>query len=162
MALAATARALRRGHRCAAPAAFALLHLVALACFVRGFLLTRVHLTERAAATSPDAAAKAPYDRVVWLMIDALRYDFVVADGRYRCPEGSSKDGSGVRPTCHQGHMPFLTELGASPVRVRLQELVLPCWLCPRLQPASHAAAAHCISLAFSLSSCRPPAASCL
>lgn len=92
----------------AGPALLLLLHLAALGLFVRGFLLTRVHLPQRTAASAGDAAA-APYDRVVWLMIDALRYDFVVADGRYRCPNASGA-------VCHQGHMPYLSQLARHPV----------------------------------------------
>ena len=84
-----------------------LLHLASLALFINGFLLTRVHLPERS-TERPGAAANAtappPYDRVVWLMIDALRYDFVVSDGRYRCADAK---------LCHQGHMPFLSELSS-------------------------------------------------
>ena len=97
----------------AGPALLLLLHLAALGLFVHGFLLTRVHLPQRAAAPAGGAgaggAAAAPYDRAVWLMIDALRYDFVVADGRYRCPSGG-----GV--VCHQGHMPYLAQLARHPV----------------------------------------------
>jgi predicted AlkP superfamily pyrophosphatase or phosphodiesterase len=84
------------------PALITVLHLLSLGLFIHGFLLTRVHLPERAAAPPAANASAAPYDRVVWLMIDALRYDFVVQDGRYSCPQ------EGV---CHQGHMPFLARL---------------------------------------------------
>lgn len=93
------------------PALFLALHLAALGLFVHGFLLTRVHLPQRSAHAAGGAApnATAPYDRVVWLMIDALRYDMVLADGRYRCTPDQA--------VCHQGHMPFLAGLARSPVR---------------------------------------------
>jgi hypothetical protein len=85
------------------------LHLVSLGLFIHGFLLTRVHLPQRASEPPPTAnlTGGAPYDRVVWIMIDALRYDFVVTDQRYACASGS---------TCHQGHMPFLSELARNQV----------------------------------------------
>ncbi|KAL4452193.1 hypothetical protein ABPG75_007855 [Micractinium tetrahymenae] len=89
------------------PLLLLILHVTALALFVHGFLLTRVHLPQRSSAP-PTAAASPPlppYDRVVWLMMDALRYDFVVFDGRYRCPPGAA--------VCHQGHMPYLSSLAA-------------------------------------------------
>jgi predicted AlkP superfamily pyrophosphatase or phosphodiesterase len=84
------------------------LHVLALSAFINGFLLTRVHLPQRAVSPTPAAV---PYDRIVWLMIDALRYDFVVQDGRYSC--------SGSGP-CHQGHMPFLSDLSRRQVRAGL------------------------------------------
>lgn len=94
----------------AGPALLLLLHLAALGLFTRGFLLTRVHLPQRSAAHADGSpAAAAPYDRVVWLMIDALRYDFVVADGRYRCSNATGA-------VCHQGHMPHLSALARHPV----------------------------------------------
>lgn len=85
------------------------LHLASLGLFIHGFLLTRVHLPQRARDPPPSAnlTGGAPFDRVVWLMIDALRYDFVVADKRYTCASGSA---------CHQGHMPFLSALAANQV----------------------------------------------
>ncbi|PRW57424.1 GPI ethanolamine phosphate transferase 3 [Chlorella sorokiniana] len=94
----------------AGPVVLLLLHLAALGLFTRGFLLTRVHLAQRSAAATNGGttAASAPYDRVVWLMIDALRYDFVVTDGRYRCNNATGA-------VCHQGHMPYLSDLARHP-----------------------------------------------
>lgn len=92
------------------PLLLLMLHVTAMALFVHGFLLTRVHLSQRS-SSPPTAAASPPtppYDRVVWLLIDALRYDFVVADGRYRCLPGAG--------VCHQGHMPYLSSLAAHTV----------------------------------------------
>ena len=86
--------------RRAGPLALALLHAAALAVFVRGFLLTRVHLDAR--ATGPPALTPPPRTRLVWLLIDSLRYDFVVADGRYACQPGR---------VCHQRRMAYLANL---------------------------------------------------
>ena len=85
----------------------AALHLASLGLFIHGFLLTRVHLDQRSAAPK-GGGPPAPYDRVVWLLVDALRYDMAVADARYTCPPGQP---------CHQGQMPFLTNLTAHQVR---------------------------------------------
>lgn len=95
--LAALAAWLRGGR--AGPLVLALLHALALAVFVHGFLLMRVHLDDRSTAAP---ALPAPRTKLVWLMIDSLRYDFVVADGRYSCVPGR---------VCHQGRMPFLANL---------------------------------------------------
>lgn len=110
------------------PALTAALHLAALALFTHGFLLTRVHLEERstAAHAGTDNASSggvgygaanssstqgAPFNRVVWLMIDALRYDFVISDGRYTCPGASTLQQQQQQGLCHQGHMPYLAGL---------------------------------------------------
>lgn len=94
------------------------LHTAALALFTRGFLLTRVHLAQRNSDPPTASPSPPPYDRVVWLMIDALRYDFVVADGRYRCPPDAA--------VCHQGHMPYLSSLAARTVSCRPPARLLP------------------------------------
>ncbi|KDD75329.1 hypothetical protein H632_c740p0, partial [Helicosporidium sp. ATCC 50920] len=70
-----------------------------MAWFVHGFLLTRVHMPQRSEARP---AGKPPFDRVVLVVVDALRYDMVVRDGRYSCEREEE---------CHYGHMPFLTRL---------------------------------------------------
>eukprot|EP00887_Chlorella_sp_A99_P003022 scaffold9.g3022.t1 len=100
------------------------LHVLALGLFVRGFLLTRVHLPQRseapsAPAVSPPASSggsdrrptpvpapspdQPPYTKLVWLMIDALRYDMVVTDRRYACTPRQT--------VCHQGRMGYLSRL---------------------------------------------------
>lgn len=87
-----------------------IIHTIALVCFVKGFLLTRTHLANRA-VLDPASTQAAPFDRLVILVIDALRYDMVVVDGTYDCPPDT--------PHCHQGQMPFLTSLAeAAQVRV--------------------------------------------
>lgn len=57
-----------------------LLHALALGLFSAGFLLTRIELADRN-VTLPSKtyqlAAKAPVQKTVWLIIDALRWDFV-------------------------------------------------------------------------------------
>jgi len=68
-------------------------HGLALALFVHGFLLARITLKRASydAATSTSSASdtlpspSSPvYDRLVLIVVDALRYDFVVDDGRYQ------------------------------------------------------------------------------
>lgn len=87
----------------AGPLVITALHTTALLLFVHGFLLTRVRLDERSApAGTEQALPAAPRTKLVWILIDSLRYDFLVSDGRYSCPpEG----------LCHQGHMVYLTNL---------------------------------------------------
>ena len=107
----------------------ALCHAVALALFVHGFLLTRVHLPKQVyfsggqegTADEPRAVEgglvggrsevsdgvsgrieSAPYKKLVWIIVDALRYDFVVDDARY----GYSK---------RNVDMPFLSSFVAGP-----------------------------------------------
>jgi hypothetical protein len=80
------------------PLCLTILHAAALTLFIHGFLLTRVRLDQRSVvAAGPPARSK-----LVWLMVDSLRYDFVVADGRYSCVPGR---------LCHQGHMAYLNNL---------------------------------------------------
>ena len=122
------------------------LHLASLALFSRGYLLTRVHLTQTAGPTASGPAAdtggsdsaaaggsaaeqpppahnatqqqqhhhhqrgllsQPPYRKLVWVMVDALRYDMVVADGRYACLPGA---------ICHQQRMAYLSRLLADQV----------------------------------------------
>lgn len=85
--------------RRAGPLCLTALHTAALLLFIHGFLLTRVQLEQR----SGGQAAPAGRTRLVWLMVDSLRYDFVVRDGRYACQPGASP--------CHQGQMPYLSNL---------------------------------------------------
>ena len=96
----------------------ALLHAIALALFAHGFLLTRVQLPKdrysssweglgeglhagegMASVDQEEARHAAPppsYRKLVWIVVDALRYDFVVDDARY----GNSK---------RNADMPFLS-----------------------------------------------------
>ena len=53
-------------------AAVFILHVVALAVFVNGFLLTRVHLENRSQKLG--SVCDAPYTKLVWIVIDALRW----------------------------------------------------------------------------------------
>jgi phosphatidylinositol glycan class O len=85
----------------------ALLHAAALALFTDGFLLRRTKLPDR--SQSPVAGGGA-YDKLVWIVVDALRYDFVASDGRYA--QACSARGA----LCHQGRMPHLQSLIASNV----------------------------------------------
>ncbi len=48
-----------------------ILHCVAIAIFVHGFLLTRIHLPNRSTQHAPVCAK--PYDKLIWIVIDALR-----------------------------------------------------------------------------------------
>ena len=56
-------------------------HFVALSTFSVGFLLTRVELPQRNAfeAVSPaqSCSPQVPVQKMVWMIIDALRWDFV-------------------------------------------------------------------------------------
>ena len=60
---------------------FSALHIVALGVFATGFLLTRIELPNRSGATDnlPGQACtfEPPVRKVVWIIIDALRWDFV-------------------------------------------------------------------------------------
>ena len=60
-----------------------ILHLTALGLFCTGFLLTRVELPDR--SPRPDAilhteVSQKPVHKTVWMIIDALRWDFVSND----------------------------------------------------------------------------------
>eukprot|EP00890_Picochlorum_soloecismus_P003583 jgi/Picsp_1/4225/NSC_01734-R1_mgc80777 protein len=79
-----------------------LAHGIGILLFVHGFLLTRIHLKDRSDLNGSICAL--PYKKFVWVVIDALRYDFVVEDGRYPC---------GVQTgSCDYKHqMPFLSSL---------------------------------------------------
>eukprot|EP00887_Chlorella_sp_A99_P007118 scaffold2.g7118.t1 len=88
----------------------AALHAAGLALFSRGLLIWRAHLPHRGAA-SPHVACAAPpvaplpappFRKVVWLLIDALRYDMVVPDAGTACRPGA---------VCHQGRMEYLARL---------------------------------------------------
>lgn len=46
-------------------------HVLAIALFVHGYLLTRIHLPYRSDPSSPVCAR--PYKKLVWIVIDALR-----------------------------------------------------------------------------------------
>ncbi len=51
-----------------------LLHALSIGIFIRGFLLTRIHLNERSSISQlPTQACPAPFTKLVFLMIDALR-----------------------------------------------------------------------------------------
>lgn len=69
---------------------FAVLHVLSIFLFIKGFLLTRFELPNISACdTGSDQIGRnvsgcwsdARYDRVVLVVLDALRYDFVVEDG---------------------------------------------------------------------------------
>lgn len=83
------------------------LHVLGLAIFIKGLLLTRVHLPDRSPLVGPlpECPSRPAYDRLVMVVVDALRYDMVIADGRYLCEPDV---------LCHQGHMPFLTSLATN------------------------------------------------
>lgn len=81
-------------------------HVLSLILFIHGFFLLRIRLDDvnikRPGIDRNCTSCKAPYNKLVWLVVDALRYDFVVTDGRYECSSEAY---------CHQGHMNFLTRL---------------------------------------------------
>ena len=56
------------------------LHFAGIYLFTRGFLLTRLALSNISACPDGDCTFPATYDRVVVLVIDALRFDFVSPD----------------------------------------------------------------------------------
>lgn len=99
---------------------FVMLHCISLWLFIHGFLLSRIHLTERSdpfpkscdtdmpiSCSSASRACKRPYSKLIWIVIDALRYDFIVQDGRYPCHQKGENKGL----CTHQGHMPKLSKL---------------------------------------------------
>lgn len=53
--------------------ALLVLHLAALGLFVNGYLLTRIHLQEKS-TQSTEALCSQPYKKLVWIVIDALRW----------------------------------------------------------------------------------------
>lgn len=64
----------------AALAVLLTLHCVAIALFVRGFLLTRIHLSEK--STQDASVCARPYDKLIWIVIDALRWVLILARQR--------------------------------------------------------------------------------
>ena len=62
---------------------FAIWHFVALSMFSVGFLLTRVELPQRTASNtdlpgqSSSLEVQLPVHKMVWMIVDALRWDFV-------------------------------------------------------------------------------------
>ena len=57
---------------------FSILHLIALGVFATGFLLTRIELPSRSLpADSLACNPEPPVRKLVWIIIDALRWDFV-------------------------------------------------------------------------------------
>lgn len=59
---------------------YTILHLLALALFSNGFLLTRITLDDRTPRSKTTSSAT--FEKVVILVIDALRYDFTVPQNR--------------------------------------------------------------------------------
>lgn len=62
------------------------LHVGALALFCTGFLLTRIELPDRSAAfnaASTPESSNTPVRKTVWMIIDALRLDFVSNTSNY-------------------------------------------------------------------------------
>ena len=53
------------------------LHVAALALFINGYLLTRIHLQEKS-TQSTEALCSQPYKKLVWIVIDALRWAFLL------------------------------------------------------------------------------------
>lgn len=84
---------------------FSLLHLVALGTFATGFLLTRIELPNRSAAADSflcqACKVEPPVNKVIWMIIDALRWDFV---------SNSSRNSSVL------GGMPILQEIATTAV----------------------------------------------
>ena len=60
---------------------YSALHVLALGAFAAGFLLSRLELPDRSTLdnTAPSCACEAeqPVSKVIWMVIDALRWDFV-------------------------------------------------------------------------------------
>ncbi|KAL4543821.1 hypothetical protein Ndes2437B_g01633 [Nannochloris sp. 'desiccata'] len=90
-------------------------HFISLLFFINGYLLNRIHLPERSKPYKYQTCAR-PYKKLVWIVIDALRYDFVVSDDRYPCSSGGrNPKASGGSSSClHQGQMPKLQSLLSS------------------------------------------------
>lgn len=49
-------------------------HAVAIYAFVRGFLLTRIHLPLEEYSSVDGDICPNPYKKLVWIVVDALRY----------------------------------------------------------------------------------------
>ena len=81
---------------------FSILHLIALGVFATGFLLTRIELPSRSLpADSLACNPEPPVRKLVWIIIDALRWDFV-----------SNSTGS-----CNKlGGMPILQDIASAAV----------------------------------------------
>lgn len=100
------------------------LHIAAIALFAAGFLLTKIELPNVSSCTAqsstspmnspsqqhlkgpafPAACPTPLVQRTVWLIIDALRWDFVAGNSSAGAP--------------HMGHMPILQQLAAEAVRM--------------------------------------------
>ena len=52
---------------------FLLAEVLALVFFARGFLLTRIHLKDTQKYSSEHQRYQAPYKKLVWIIVDALR-----------------------------------------------------------------------------------------
>lgn len=86
---------------------FTIWHLIALSTFSIGFLLTRVELPQRTAfaadLTAQSCSPQLPVQKMVWMIIDALRWDFV-----------SNSSSSISRASA--GHMPILQNIASAAV----------------------------------------------
>ena len=83
----------------------AALRLLGVAAFARGFLLAKRELPGREGAAA--APGRRQYDKVVLVVVDALRWDFVAAPP----PDGG---GGGARPQPHRGALRAFRELAAT------------------------------------------------
>lgn len=54
--------------------AFLVAHGIAIYAFVRGFLLTRIHLPKTEYKGFGGDLCSSPYKKLVWIVVDALRY----------------------------------------------------------------------------------------
>lgn len=52
-------------------------HGVAIYAFVRGFLLTRIHLPKTEYTGFDGDLCSSPYKKLVWIVVDALRYVYL-------------------------------------------------------------------------------------
>ena len=64
------------------------LHIFSLSVFAAGFLLTRIELRDRnvfdSSLPNSESEFERPVRKVVWMIIDALRWDFVIGDAAER------------------------------------------------------------------------------
>ena len=67
---------------------FLALHVLSLSIFAAGFLLTRIELHDRnvfhSTLLNSECEFERPVRKVVWMIIDALRWDFVIGDAAER------------------------------------------------------------------------------
>ena len=108
-------------------------HAVSFLLFCKGFMLKRVVVPEHAQCSHPHSTPNGPscnpyprpFKRVLWLLIDALRYDFTVYKEEEEGAEEELEGGSKPPLPPYQNKMPYVRDLLRSqPANARLFKFV--------------------------------------